>query len=121
MKLQDDRDPIKMDLVERVSDLVGRAPAGAVFLANRWICSLHREAQEAKLPWVDPHISETSEGEILFEWWAGNKRLTVYVSEAEGASFSRFWGERPSVFTDDGAAETHEIQRTLWNWLLSAN
>src|SRR5437879_4522243 len=67
----------------------------AIGRAAEWICSLRREAIDASKPWIDPLITASEEGEVLFDWWRGNKRLTVYV-QADGATYSRLWGAPPS-------------------------
>ncbi len=40
---------------------------------------------------VTPHISATGSGEITFEWWKNNKKLTLYFTE-NSAEYLKSWG-----------------------------
>ena len=91
--------------------------ARAIGLGTAWICSLHQAAIDASKPWFDPLITASEEGEIVFDWWRGEKRLTVYVNE-RGATYSRLWGTPPSLQTDDSEVDKHAEQLRLWQWLV---
>ena len=91
--------------------------ARVISLGTAWICSLHQAAIDASKPWLDPLITASEEGEIVFDWWRGEKRLTVYVNE-DGAAYSRLWGTPPSSQTDDGEVDNIAEQLRLWRWLV---
>lgn len=65
--------------------------------------------------WQTPHISASEEGEIVFEWWNGMRKLTIYVGD-EHCSFLKSWG--PHVVDDmiDGVLQGN-WDPALWAWL----
>lgn len=66
--------------------------------------------------WMQPNITADSDGEIVFEWWKNDKKLTVYVSGNEMAYI-----KVPSPEIDemeDGVLNfSLEELRSLWEWL----
>lgn len=81
------------------------------------ICAelLFLEASATGLPWSQPHVSASEEGDVVFEWWSGAHKLTVYANEA-GADFIQVWG--PDIVEDmkDGPIENGTFEG-LWRWL----
>jgi hypothetical protein len=68
-----------------------RVPTQRAFeLASEW---LYRSFDRAcKLGgWGRPHISSTEAGEVVFEWWHNNRKLTLYFGD-DGAEYIEVWG-----------------------------
>lgn len=65
--------------------------------------------------WISPHISSSEDGEIVFEWWAGDNKLTIYISE-DAAEFLKVWGTDISEEMTDGTIAGGQFQG-LWLWL----
>jgi hypothetical protein len=65
--------------------------------------------------WQSPYISATEEGEIVFEWWNGARKLTIYVGP-QHSTFLKSWG--PHIVNDmvDGLL-TQNWDPQLWTWL----
>jgi hypothetical protein len=65
--------------------------------------------------WQSPYISASEDGEIVFEWWNGARKLTMYVGP-NVTTFIRSWG--PHVIDDmvDGVL-TENWDPSLWTWL----
>lgn len=88
----------------------------AVNHAYSWIRSMYEDALAAREDWRKPHVTADEDGDVMFEWWNGEKHLTVYVSEQE-ASYVTDWGLDITNEMDDGDASTPENRRRLWMWL----
>ena len=95
------------------------APSGdAVSHARRWIRSLYEEVEEASTgEWINPLVVADAHRNVVFEWWKGHKKLTVYVTPT-GVEYVKVWG--PDIFSemDDGDIKGAEDRRKLWNWLM---
>lgn len=88
----------------------------SVAAAYEWVRGLYRDVRGVL--WEEPLVTADEEGDVVFEWWRGRKKLTVYVS-LETAEYVKV--ERRDIGTEmhDGAIETDRGRRELWNWLLS--
>ncbi len=90
----------------------------AIERAVEWIKDMHYDALTTGEEWLKPHVSIDEDGDVAFEWWKGDRKLTVYVSP-ETAEYIKV--ERPAATSDlmDGRIETNEDRRELWHWLTS--
>jgi hypothetical protein len=84
--------------------------------ARLWSKELH-ETLGAGL-WIEPHISADEEGEVSFEWWKGQKKLTVYVSPRE-VEYIKVEKVGSSLQMNDGFILSPGECRALWKWLHS--
>ncbi len=89
-----------------------------VTYAKNWIKKLFLEVDKLGLLWVNPHIATNADGEVVFEWWYGTRKLTIYI-EDECAEYIQVWGNDMNSAISDGDANTSMICRSLWIWLLS--
>ena len=91
----------------------------AVQHALVWMAALYNEASALGLAWLEPNVTAGPEGAIVFEWWHGTKKLTIYVDDT-GAEYVQVWG--PDVDHDmaEGNAETGDVRLRLWQWLTAA-
>lgn len=92
-----------------------RSVADVEKAALSWIEDMYFTALETKNAWIDPHVSPDAHGNIVFEWWKGEKKLTVYVSP-NAKEYVKVWG--PDIFSEmeDGDIEKEDSQ-ALWRWL----
>lgn len=69
-------------------------------------------------PFFPPHITITPENEVAFEWWSGDKKLTIYAAEG-GMQLVRVWGA--DIFDEMEHALLDSPYKALstWQWLLS--
>lgn len=90
----------------------------SITAAFSWIKSLYQEVSREDEKWLDPLITADSFENVVFEWWEGRKKLTVYVTP-ETVEYLKVWG--PDIFSDmeDGLIETPKQYLILWNWLIS--
>ena len=88
----------------------------AIGRALLWVEDLHEDTLTTKRGWRDPHVVADAHGNVVFEWWEGRKKLTIYV-HPNTVEYVKVWG--PNIFSDmeDGEARGTEDRRALWRWL----
>jgi hypothetical protein len=84
--------------------------------ACEWARELYRDVSHVL--WIKPLITADEEGDVVFEWWRGSKKLTVYVSP-NTVEYVRVERRGTNAEVTDGDIETPLERRKLWNWLLS--
>ncbi len=96
-----------------------RAPKyEAVQYAAHWIELFYREVMDSRLDWLEPNVTASAEGEVVFEWRHGVNRLTIYVGN-QSVEYVKDWGADIDTEMEDGYAKSPQIRRTLWQWLMS--
>jgi hypothetical protein len=66
--------------------------------------------------WQTPYISASEDGEIVFEWWNGARKLTIYVG-SESSTFLKSWGPHVVNEMEDGVL-IQNWDPSLWMWLV---
>ena len=90
----------------------------AVVYVMAWLREFFREVESARLPWLQPHVMASAEGEVVLQWWRDPKRLTLYFSPHE-ATFIKSWGANIETEMEDGDAAPATNRARLWEWLTS--
>lgn len=90
----------------------------AIVHAQRWLLKLFRTVKELDLIWLKPNVTASQDGEVVFEWWYGTKKLTVYIGE-QSAEYVQVWGADINSEMSDGDAGSDDICQSLWLWLIS--
>jgi hypothetical protein len=90
----------------------------AVMHAENWILQLFLMVEDVGLLWVKPNVTASADGEVVFEWWYCEKKLTVYISD-KSAEYVQGWGSDINSEMSDGDAESVSACRLLWMWLIS--
>jgi hypothetical protein len=90
----------------------------AIEYATRWIEWLYRDILDLPLDWVEPSVTASAEGEVVFEWWKDIKSLTIYIGN-RGVEYLKAWGVDMDTEMEDGPADSRDIRRALWKWLMS--
>lgn len=65
--------------------------------------------------WAQPHVSANEDGNVVFEWWQGRRKLTVYVRSAH-VTYIKVWGVNIDSEMEDGCV-TDKGFASLWIWL----
>ena len=91
---------------------------GTVIYAAKWIIQFFLELEEAGLRWAKPSVTSSPEGEVVFEWRNGIKRLIIYIEDHQGVEYTKVWGTDIQSAMSDGEANSANIRRSLWNWLI---
>lgn len=74
------------------NDHICTAPReGAIVNAKKHACNFRNEASAASVKWCEPYVTASSDGEPVFEWWYGPKKLTIYFQE-NNAAYVKVWG-----------------------------
>lgn len=68
--------------------------------------------------WTTPHITLSENNEIVFEWWQGNKKITLYFGEGE-PEYIKVWGTDIDDEMDSGPLTDGWNLTSLWLWLYS--
>ena len=63
-------------------------------------------------------INFSSDGEVLFEWWKGNRKVTVYIT-AETIEAKKTDLDLPIGSRTYAPAENSTQRIELWSWLVS--
>ncbi len=83
--------------------------------ARSWITSLFQTV--ASLGWIKPNVTGGPEGGVVFEWWYGKRKLTVYIEE-QSIEYVQVWGTDVDAKITDGSIESVSDSRKLWMWLI---
>lgn len=86
--------------------------------ATEWIEQMYEDVLRSELAWRKPHVAADENGDVTFEWWNGDKGLTIYVSANGSVSYLKDWG--PDIVDDmeDGPVSTSEKRREMWAWFV---
>lgn len=96
-----------------------RAPKyEAIQYADHWIELLYLEIIDLRLDWLEPNVTASAEGEVVFEWRHGINSLTVYIGN-QSAEYVKDWGADINTEMEDGYANSPGIRQTLWMWLMN--
>ena len=76
----------------------------AVEQAVAWMRALYNDTSDLGLSWIEPNVTASADGEVVFEWWAGGKKLTVYVGDGS-AEYVQVWAAAVAQEMAEGSAE----------------
>ena len=114
----------RLDVLERLKadwDSCGSPPPTieATSAARRWLQPLREAAVLGGSPWRTPHMSVSERGEVTFEWWRGDRKVTLYFSE-RAPEFVKVWG--PHIFDqmESGDMLSSDSFAAIWLWLNAA-
>ncbi|WP_079415351.1 hypothetical protein [Thiomonas intermedia] len=86
----------------------------AVELLENLVCF----SNQYKGEWLPAHITVPSDGELSFEWWRGQRKLTIYVS-SHAAEYIKVWGPHIDTEMEDGILNSGGDLVKIWLWLFS--
>lgn len=71
--------------------------------SNAFLCrNMFRNiAKDNNIRWCEPHVTTSCVGEVIFEWWCGEKKLTIYVEE-NNIEYIKVWGSNIHFDMEDG-------------------
>lgn len=81
-----------------------------------WVRELYRDVRAVL--WIKPRVSADEDGAVVFEWWKGRKKLSVYVSPMI-SEYVKVEKVGSSVEMEEGFIGTPKDRRMLWRWLIS--
>jgi hypothetical protein len=74
-----------------------------------------RSALMSGYAWANPHVSASDDASVIFEWWHGSHKLSIYVS-ADAVEFVQVWGADIDHQMNDGEIHGDNFIG-LWRWL----
>jgi hypothetical protein len=92
-----------------------RPNLGAITKAAEFAKDFYRNARLSGYQWIAPHVSADESGDVSFEWWHNEHKLTVYV-DPNSARYIQVWGEDIDHQMIDGPLERDRFLG-LWRWL----
>lgn len=66
--------------------------------------------------WEEPHVSMEGSDVATLEWWRGEKKLTLFVSESQ-VEFLKVWGANMVSEMEEGSVGAGRSLMDLWDWL----
>lgn len=90
--------------------------SSAIQSALSWVVSLFFETVAADRPWLEPHVTSGPNGEVVLEWWNGDRNLEVYV-EDQRVEYLKATSSDPETEILDGDASSEGVRANLWRWL----
>jgi hypothetical protein len=90
----------------------------AVQYASHWIELFYLDIVSSGQEWIEPNVTASAEGEVVFEWRHGIKNLTIYIGN-QSAEYVMDWGADINTEMEDGYANSPSIRQRLWKWLMS--
>lgn len=103
--------------IRMLSSDTGAPTDVAVDSAQRILRSLFGRAVKLG-SWTSPHITMSENNEIVFEWWHGNKKITLYFGDGE-PEYIKVWGTDIDDEMDSGPVVEGWNLTSLWLWLYS--
>ena len=81
--------------------------------AAEWLTTLG----EKNLPgWVHPTISGSLDGEVVLEWWHGDRDLTIYFGTST-QTLLRVWGTDMDDEMSEEDPKDIDVSVAAWKWL----
>jgi hypothetical protein len=105
----------------KIAELTAAAEKPVSFEAlNSAIAFLYYTFDRAKRlsSWSSPHITLSEAGEVVFEWWHRNKKITLYFGDGQ-PEFIKVWGTDIETEMDSGILTDGWPLTSLWLWLHS--
>ncbi len=89
----------------------------AVTNADSWVEQLFLEVMDLDRDWIKTNVLATAEGDEVFRWRVGTKKLTIYIGD-QSAEYLKVWGPDVNDDMDDGSADLTTTRKALWEWLI---
>ena len=90
----------------------------AVQYAVHWIELFYQEVMSSGHMWIEPNVTASADGEVVFEWRQGIKNLTVYIGSGT-AQYVKDWGADIVTEMEDGSINSASMRHRLWQWLMN--
>lgn len=91
-----------------------RPSEGAVESAVRFLPIIFDQSKRL-CAWSPPHMTVSESGEVVFEWWRGFKKITLYFGEA-APEFLKVWGTDIETEMDSGELKEGWCLTSLLLW-----
>ncbi len=89
----------------------------AITRAIRWEMKLFKTAASDGVSLPTPHVSASAQGEVVLEWWRGERKITVYIAPDGDVEYIRIWGADIENDMTNSTANTGVEGLQLMRWL----
>jgi hypothetical protein len=86
-------------------------------IVNAWLWAIGLFQAVADLGWIKPNVTGGPDGGVVFEWWYGRRKLTVYIEEQD-IEYVQVWGTDVDAEITSGDIGSMAEARELWMWLI---
>ena len=88
----------------------------AIFNASTALPALYLASLATSHRWRSPHVSGSEQGEVSFEWWRDDRKLTMYFGD-DTINVIKVWG--PHIHDEMEEVDLHDAADfgPLWAWL----
>ena len=86
--------------------------------AIEWLKQLRTIVAANQMWWGEPLVNLSIDSEIVFEWWHGTNKLTVYIL-GNTAEYIKVWGTDIDSEMEDGTSSSPAELMALWKWLVA--
>lgn len=87
----------------------------AIARGKALINELYEASLDLNIEWLQPSVTASSFGEVVFEWWNRQKKLTIYVGPHE-TDYVKVWGADIEDEMETGALSNQRVLELL-QWL----
>lgn len=97
----------------------GEIPAlddDSISKSRRWISQQYDAAMDTDHHWINPLITANMEGDVVFEWWTEDRKLTVRIGP-DGMEAIKRWGQPPLRNRAEITVWSDVERRKVWRWL----
>jgi hypothetical protein len=105
-------------LTRTIYSIHGEVSKNSILHATDYFVWLKQSATSIGMQWIEPNITASPENEIVFEWWAKNKKLSVFFID-DVVQFIKVWGPNIDHDMEEGLAENRQTILECLRWLLS--
>lgn len=89
-----------------------------IHYAIEWIMVLFGQIIYNSCEWISPLVTFNGFGQVVFEWWVVDKKLSVYL-ESNTAQYIKMWTESNELcMIDDEVLTKNMPNKQLWLWLV---
>lgn len=93
----------------------------AYHLSVLWLHHMQSEAKNAGYEWIAPHATHDDvEDEYVFEWWRGERKLTVYIT-IFNIQIIKVWGSSIDTEMQVVIDPSRRLTLAAWAWLLTGS
>ncbi|RUR71288.1 hypothetical protein EJP67_30010 [Variovorax guangxiensis] len=89
--------------------------AEAIANAEARLPELYRVSARVGI-WREPQVSASEDGEVIFEWWSDERKVTLYFAP-ESMEVVRSWGTNIDTEMDQSSLPSLDAFADVWIWL----
>lgn len=87
----------------------------AIRKAQSALPQLYQAVSAENYRWMTPHIAASEAGEITMEWWRRERKITIYISDAD-VEYILVSGLDTDAMESGRIRFGHDF-RQIWSWL----